>query len=172
MVRMAAVPLCSTLTRRSMLLTLPLVLRAGDPIRLHLFLATECPISNRYVPELNRIANLYQPRGVQITAHFPEAGLTQQALDRWTKEFKAAFPAALDANARQARKLGAKITPEAVIQLGDRLLYRGRIDDRYVSWGKSRPEPQQYDVVETLDQLLEGKIPPPRLTKAWGCVIE
>lgn len=155
-----------------MLLTLPLALRAGETIRLDLFLATECPISNRYMPELNRIATDYKPRGVILNGYFPEPGLTPEALSNWVRNFSAGFPVGIDKQARHARNLSATLTPEAVIQVGTKLVYRGRIDDRYVSWGKSRPEPQRRDVVEVLDQLLANHIPTPRFTKAWGCFIE
>jgi hypothetical protein len=172
MVKMAVDPFRSTLTRRFMLLTLPLVLRANGPIRVELFLATACPISNRYIPEINRIARLYQPKGVSLKAYFPEPDLTQSALDQWARAYAPALSVHLDTSANKASKAGATLTPEAAVFQGNKLLYRGRIDDRYVSWGKSRPAPTRRDLVEVLDQLLTGKIPQPRFTKAWGCFIE
>ena len=33
-----------------------------------LFVSTDCPLSNRYVPEMNRIASTYGPRGVVFYA--------------------------------------------------------------------------------------------------------
>ena len=155
-----------------MLLTLPLLAQAATQIRVELFLAVECPISNRYIPELNRLANTYRPKGIAFNAYFPEPGLTQSRLDQWAKDFAIHFPVALDSKAILARKSGATLTPEAAVFQAAKLLYRGRIDDRYVSWGKSRPEPTRRDLAETLDQLLAGRQPAPRFTKAWGCFIE
>ena len=57
-----------------MLLTLPLLAQAATQIRVELFLAVECPISNRYIPELNRLANIYRPKGIAFNAYFPEPG--------------------------------------------------------------------------------------------------
>jgi hypothetical protein len=51
------------------------------------------------------------------------------------------------------------------------MLYRGRIDDRYVAFGKARPAPTRRDLEETLDALLEGKLPEPVTTTAIGCFI-
>ena len=155
-----------------MLLTLPLLAQAAGQIRVELFLAVECPISNRYVPELNRLADTYLSQGIAFIAYFPEPGLTQPRLDQWAKDFAIHFPVALDSNAIRARKSGATLTPEVAIYKAAQLVYRGRIDDRYVSWGKSRPQPSKRDLAETLDQLLAGKQPAPRFTKAWGCFIE
>lgn len=171
-VSMVALARRSTLTRRSMLLTLPLVARGAREVRVSLFLATECPISNRYVPELNRLAAEFAGRGVQIAALFPEPNLAAVRLAQWRDDFKPAFPIAIDAEAREARRLGATVTPEAVVTIDAQVVYRGRIDDRYVSWGKSRPAPTRRDVVLVLEQLLRGERPPLVTTKAWGCVIE
>ncbi len=134
-------------------------------------MATECPISNRYVPELNRIASLYLPKGVEMTGYFPERGLVQARLDRWQQDFAPAFQVRLDETARYARKAGATLTPEVAVY-AEKLVYRGRIDDRYVSWGKSRREPARRDLVETLELLIQGKPVAPRFTKTWGCYIE
>lgn len=153
-------------------MTLPLAARAGEGVEVEWFLAVECPISNRYVPELNRIVKLYQPKGVRFTAFFPEPALDQARLDRWAREFAAEFAVQLDAGGRQARQSGATVTPEAAIRRDGKWYYRGRIDDRYVGWGKARPEPTRRDVIETLDLLLAKQTPAPRFTKAWGCFIE
>lgn len=155
-----------------MFLTLPLVLRALPSIRVELFLATACPVSNRYVPELNRIARIYLPKGVDMIGLFPERGLEQSRLDQWRRDFNPAFAVQLDASAKRARQAGASLTPEVVVYQSSKLCYRGRIDDRYFSWGKSRPEPSRRDLVETLDVLLSGKFNAPRFTKTWGCYIE
>lgn len=137
---------------------------------MELFLATECPISNRYVPELNRLAAAYPT--VLWASYFPEPELTNARLGRWRDEFKPGFPAHVDLRGVAARKAGATVTPQAVIYLGQRLVYRGRIDDRYVSWGKARREPTRRDVAETLDLLLQGQVPALRETKSWGCFVE
>ena len=155
-----------------MFLTLPLVMQAAASIRVEVFLATECPISNRYVPELNRIAGLYLPKGVEMTGYFPERGLAQVRLEQWQREFAPAFPVQVDVSARTAHKAGVTLTPEVVVLYGGKLVYRGRIDDRYVSWGKSRAEPSRRDLVEVLDALISGKQISPRFTKTWGCSIE
>ena len=170
MVSMALDPIRSVLTRRSILLTLPLALSAKQPIRVELFLATQCPISNRYVPELNRLAAAYP--AIQFEAWFPEPELTADKLKQWVDSFAVKFQTNLDPGGRRAAKSGATLTPEAVVYKDGTLFYRGRIDDRYVGWGKSRPAPTQHDVAETLDLLIAGKSPATRYTKSWGCYIE
>ena len=172
MVRMALDPIRSVLTRRSILLTLPFTASGRPPIRVELFLATQCPISNRYVSELNRLAAMYVLQGVSFEACFPEPNLSAAQLHKWTRDFGVQFLVQLDPQGRRATTARATLTPVGVVFSGTKLIYCGRIDDRYVSLGKSRSEPTRRDVAETLDLLLAGAQPAPRFTKSWGCYIE
>ena len=65
------------------------------------------------------------------------------------------------------------VTPEAAVFLPDgRELYRGRIDDRYVDFGKERPTPTTRDLDEVLVSVLGGKPVASSVTRAIGCYIE
>jgi len=169
-------------TRRSIGLTLALpLLGKSQDVEVLLFLATECPISNRYVPELNRIAAQYLPRGMSFRVLLPEPGLTAAKAHAWAKDFSLTLPYALDTRQLHVRRAGATMTPEVAvfatrfttIEPGKaHLVYRGRIDDRYVSWGKARAAPSRRDLCEVLDECLAGKTPALRTTRSWGCFIE
>ena len=54
---------------------------------------------------------------------------------------------------------------------GWRRVYRGRIDDRYVDFGKYRPAPERHDLAEALDSVLAGKPVKIQQTKSIGCAI-
>src|SRR5258708_18049789 len=49
---------------------------------------------------------------------------------------------------------GATITPEAAVLAGGRLVYRGRIDDRYVELGVERPTPTRHDLADALAAVI------------------
>jgi hypothetical protein len=67
---------------------------------------------------------------------------------------------------------GATITPEAVVvDPQGRVLYRGRIDDRYVSLGVERPIATRHDLDEALTDIVAGKAPRQATTQAVGCYI-
>jgi hypothetical protein len=51
------------------------------------------------------------------------------------------------------------------------MLYRGRIDDRYITFGKDRPQPTVRDLERSLDALIAGKPVPVAQTQAIGCII-
>jgi len=67
---------------------------------------------------------------------------------------------------------GATVTPEAVVIGSDgKIAYRGRIDNKYVTWGTSRPEATERDLRSALDAIVQGRPAPVARTKAIGCFI-
>jgi hypothetical protein len=151
-----------------MLLTVALA-APGAVLEVELFLATGCPISNRYVPEIRRLAQQF---GGQWVAWFPEPGLTENRLRQWAAEWQPAIAVKRDVGARRARRAGATVTPEAAVWVDGKLVYRGRIDDRYVSWGKTRRVVGERDLEAVLAAVAKGQVPAMKQTKAIGCVIE
>ena len=64
------------------------------------------------------------------------------------------------------------IAPEAAIFNKDgSLVYAGRIDDRFVEFGKSRPAPTTHDLEAAISQVLAGKPVIPAHTRAIGCYL-
>ena len=51
------------------------------------------------------------------------------------------------------------------------MLYRGRIDDRYIEFGKDRPQPTVRDLERSLEAILAGKPVPVAETRAVGCIL-
>jgi hypothetical protein len=64
------------------------------------------------------------------------------------------------------------VTPEAtVISSKSEIAYRGRIDDRYIDFGKKRLAASRDDLRLALEELLAGESVAVRRTKAIGCFI-
>lgn len=137
-----------------------------------LFVSTDCPLSNRYVPELKRIESAYGPRGVLFYAVQGDATIAVDEIRRHVKEFAYTFPYLLDPSESLATYTGATATPQAaVLSPRGELLYLGRIDNRLEDFGQERVQVTQFDLREALDAVLAGKpVPHPR-TKALGCAI-
>ena len=147
---------------------------APSPRQNHLlfFIATDCPISNRYVPELTRLCRAYQPRGVRCFTIYPEA-VNEGAVKRHRQEYgiDPAIPAILDRDHRLVAAAGPRVTPEAAIYSAAGRLYRGRIDNWYIDVGRSRREATQHDLRLALDATLAGRPIASPETEAIGCVI-
>lgn len=138
----------------------------------YLFLRSDCPISNRYAPEMTRLAEAYRDRGVRFRRVYPDPDADAGSIRKHGAEYALGMDALRDPRHTLVDRTGASVTPEAAVFLPDgTLIYRGRIDDRYVAFGKSRPEPARRDLDETLRALVAGETPAPRATPAIGCYL-
>jgi|SRR5579871_969394 len=145
---------------------------AGKRAIVLFFVSTDCPLSNRYVPEMNRIVSAYSPRGVAFYAVQGDATIAPEEVRKHAREFGYTFPYLLDAQESLADLTGATATPEAAVlsPLGG-LLYLGRIDNRVEDFGQERIKVTQFELREALDAVLAGKPVPHPHTKALGCAI-
>jgi peroxiredoxin len=136
------------------------------------FVTTDCPLSNGYVPEMNRIAHDYAARNVAFYGVQGDATVAAPDVRRHAKEFGYSFPYLFDPQESLAGSTGATVTPEAVVlSPAGQVLYVGRIDNRLVDFGKQRPKPTEFDLREALDAILSGKAVPHPVTTALGCAI-
>ena len=137
-----------------------------------LFIRTDCPISNRYAPEIERLYEAYRGKGIDFRLVYTERGIDSAIMARHRAEYGLKLPAEMDSNRAYVRKSKATVTPEAVVFAGSELLYRGRIDDLYPALGQSRRQASKHDLEEVLSELASGRKPAPRYNRAVGCAIE
>jgi hypothetical protein len=52
--------------------------------------------------------------------------------------------------------------------MGGQLVYTGRIDDRYVEFGRTRAAAEHHDLEDVLAAVVAGKVPRYRETRALG----
>lgn len=151
----------------------PLACPPGAKAAVVFFLAHDCPISNAYAPEVNRICGQYgRPDRFGFAVVYPYADLSAADAKAHAKAFGYTVPAFVDVTGAVTRRAGARVTPEvAVIGPDGSILYRGRIDDRWAGYGRSRPEPTTRDLRDALDAILAGKPVPVGRTAAVGCRI-
>jgi hypothetical protein len=137
-----------------------------------IFFSIECPICQRYAPELRALREQFTPRGAALWLVQPGSAETPEATRRFLEEFNLPVPLLRDPRHVLVKLAGAKTTPEAAVFLpGGRLAWRGRIDNRYVDFGKTRPAPTRRDLRDALQAVLAGKRPPRAGAPAVGCPI-
>jgi hypothetical protein len=137
------------------------------------FVRNDCPISNRYAPEIQRLAARYGSEGIVFWLVYPEASTSAEEIEQHRKDFHLSLQALRDPQHALVKIASVKVTPEAAVFLPDgRELYRGRIDDRYVDFGKERPAPTTHDLDVVLKSVIEGKPITDSVTRAIGCYIE
>jgi hypothetical protein len=152
---------------------------SGDPfaepahVRVLIFARTDCPITNRYAPELGRIGQEFESKGVQFWIVYPDPSETPEKIAKHMAEYHLPGRGIADPHFRLQKRAEAKISPQAaVFDSSGKLVYSGRIDDRYVAFGKSRPSPDVHDLENAIKSTLAGKPVVEARTKAIGCYLD
>jgi thiol-disulfide isomerase/thioredoxin len=136
------------------------------------FTAIECPISNRYAPALNQLMSKYTKDKISFFLVYTDKGATSKAIARHLKEYQFNCSALRDLDFELAKFSGVQVTPEVAVYSTDGYLtYRGRIDNRYVDFGKSRPLPTVHYLDAALSALVSDTMPKIVRTTAVGCYI-
>ncbi len=136
------------------------------------FINTECPIANAYHPKLRRLRTEFAEANFDFVMVHADASLDGEVALKHKKEYEIDWAVALDPGSQLARRVSAKVTPEAIIvDPNGKVLYRGRIDDLHQTYGKKRPEPTTDDLRMALKAVSENRAVPAPETKAVGCVI-
>jgi hypothetical protein len=136
---------------------------------------TDCPISNRYAPEVRRLHQKFTSRGVRFWLVYPDPDESAGAIRKHLRRYGYPTGALRDPQHVFVRMTGATVTPEAAVFVpgreGAQLIYRGRIDDRYVEFGKIRPAPTRRDLERALEAILDRKPVASATLPAIGCRI-
>jgi peroxiredoxin len=136
-----------------------------------LFLGTQCPINNAYLPRLVEMHKTYAAKGVQFLAINPNKQDKLEMIAAHAKEFAIPFPVLKDSNYQATDLFGARRTPEAfVLDAKLKIRYQGRIDDQ-IGIGGQRSEPTRADLAIALDEVLAGKPVSKATTTVEGCLI-
>jgi len=139
------------------------------------FVRTDCPIANRYAPEIRRLHERFAARGVGFWLVYPDRGESSDAVRDHLRAFDLPARAVRDPGHVLVKRAGARITPEAAVFVpgtaGPRLAYHGRIDDRHPELGRMRPAPTTRDLEDALEAVLAGRPVPRESAPAVGCFL-
>jgi len=137
------------------------------------FLTTDCPISNGYAPEIQRLCAASAARGVGCLLLYEDARIDAAAVRRHLAAYRyAGVAAAVDGDRAIAAAARATITPEAaVVDRAGTVRYRGRIDNLYAELGRRRSAATIHDLRDAIDAVLSGRPVAASRTEALGCYI-
>ena len=141
-------------------------------VRVFIFVRADCPVSNRYAPELKRLNAEFAARGVVFSMVYADAAETSENIRRHMGEYS--FPGAVirDPAHTLVRRAKATITPEAaVFSEAGKLLYHGRIDNRYIELGKAMSSATRHDLQDAISAALDGRPQPETSAPAVGCYL-
>ena len=134
------------------------------------FLDTACPVATRYVPELDQLREDTRASGVKLYGVLSNPDISWRESAEFVDAFGIVFPVILDSTGDLARRLGPRVTSESfVVSTANRLVYRGRIDDRFAAVGRLRTRTTSHDVRQVMEAMTRGAPVEPYETEAIGC---
>ncbi len=140
--------------------------------RVFLFVRTDCPITNRYAPELKRLSREFQGQKVDFWIVYPDATETPAAIQEHIKEYQFPGTPLRDPGHELVKRARATVSPEAaVFDPAGKLMYHGRIDDRYLEIGMARRTAETHDLENAISAVLDGKPVAHAETRAVGCAL-
>ena len=146
--------------------------QAADRATVLIFISTECPYSNRYAPEIQRLYKEFATRNVRVWLVYPNPADTPAIIARHLRDYGYADIVLRDRNNPLLKSAKPTVTPEAyVFDAAKKLAYHGRIDDRFVELMRERPAPTTHDLEQAVTLVLAGKPVSPSVTQAVGCFI-
>jgi hypothetical protein len=147
----------------------------GTNVVVLFFLASDCPISNRYIPEIERLDREFAPMGVAFWWVYPNPTDTPEIVRQHQQQFGLRGQIVLDTGQLITHLAQATITPEVAVFVpaasGLREIYLGRIDNRYISLGQERPAATTHDLESVIRAALAHQTVLKRGGPAVGCSI-
>ena len=133
-----------------------------------IFVATQCPVSNAYNERMEKLAQEYKAKGINVIGINSNVAETADAVKAHAAENKLTFPILKDPGNKIADRLGATVTPQAYfIDASNKLLYRGRIDN-----SRNAAEVNSSELRDALEAALAGKPIAKTTANAFGCTIK
>ncbi|HZP80760.1 MAG TPA: redoxin domain-containing protein [Chthonomonadaceae bacterium] len=140
---------------------------AAHKATVFLFVSGQCPVSNAYSSRFVRLAADYGTRGVQVFGVYSDRQESLSDITRHAQRHGYTFPIVKDMQNALADRLGATMTPQAIVlDATGAVRYRGRIDDNAVSTRVT-----SRDLNDALDAVLAGRPVAHPQTAAFGCAI-
>ncbi len=136
------------------------------------FLNTDCPIAQRYLPRLEEMNKKYAAAGVQFVAVYNSQSEMPRDIAAHGLDAGLTFPLVWDEGQKCTQALGVERVPTAVLLDGatKKVVYLGRIDDQYRPGGV-QPNVGRHDLASAIDEVLAGKPVSVATTPVDGCKV-
>ena len=144
---------------------------AGGKIVVLIFVRTDCPVSNRYAPTIQKLSEEHSGQAA-FWLVYPSKAETAEMIRKHEREYDYTIPALRDPQHVLVKESRAEITPEvAVFDAARKLVYHGRIDNLYEDIGRSRAAATTHELEDAISAALSGKSLAADSAHAVGCYI-
>lgn len=147
-------------------------LQSPEKKKVLIFTRSNCPIANGYQPKLKRMREEFSGENWDWTLVYSQPGIAESDMNEHAKEYGLTIHQVADPDLSLARKYQVKVTPQAVVLAPTgKVLYSGRIDNLFESYGKKRAVVTEEDLQTAMRQIDRNETVTNNETKAIGCVI-
>lgn len=147
------------------------VAEPGKAYSLFVFLSPECPLSQNYLPLLNRLKERYS-EDISFYGIIPGRAYDPTIVKEFASTYNVQFPLLIDSSKSLTNYLGATVTPEILfLNSNNVLVYKGAVDDLLTGLGKRKIKAANEYLKDAIEQSLDNKEVTVKRTKAVGCKI-
>jgi peroxiredoxin len=133
-----------------------------------IFISVQCPVSNGYNERMEKLAQDYKAKGVNVIAINSNATEPIAAVKAHAADKHFTFAVLKDDGNKIADRLGATRTPEVyLIDANGKLVYHGRIDN-----SQNTANITSNDLRDAINEMLAGKPVSKTGGAAFGCSIK
>jgi len=157
----------------TLLLGLACFYAQASKIKIYYFLATSCPISQKYTQEINRLNKVYASKDMEMLLVFPTVKSNKKEVEAFCATYQITMPYLIDRNFTLTKQLNAKITPEVfVVSENGAILYHGAINNWYYALGKNRMHITEHYLEDAIKAILKKEQIVKQYVAAIGCFIK
>ncbi len=140
----------------------------GEKGTVLIFVSTQCPVSNAYNERMEKLAQDYKARGVNVVGINSNTTESADDVKAHADQNNLTFTILKDHGNKVADQVGATNTPEVFfLDSSSKLVYRGRIDN-----SRNGQSVSANDLRDAIEATLAGKPVANAFVRAFGCSIK
>lgn len=144
---------------------------AAGKVVVLIFVRTDCPIANRYAPEIQKLS-LAHASEASFWMVYPDRRETAEAIRKHQTEYHLTLPVLRDPQRELVKRARVSVTPEAaVFDAKGHLLYHGRIDNWFEDFGRARPAATTHELADAIAAAASGHSVALPSVAAVGCYL-
>jgi len=144
-------------------------------LTVYIFLSETCPICQSISPEIKKLNMLHASDSIRFIGVFPDKSQSNEVSRKaFAKKYGLTFELLGDSGRQLTSRFKASITPEVVVidNENQSIVYRGKVDNSFVSVGKRRTVVTEYYLRTALLHWIEGRQDLIINTEPVGCFIQ
>jgi Redoxin len=145
--------------------------RSAGKVVVLIFVRSDCPIANRYAPEIARLSAAHLSDAA-FWMVYPDKRESSDQVRKHQRDYHPGLPALRDPQRVLLKRAQASVTPEAaVFDAKGRLVYHGRIDNWFEDFGRARPAPTTHELADAIAAAVSGHPAALPSVAAVGCYL-